>query len=271
MGFFKTISSTQNPQVKNLVQLQDKSKARQEQGQFVLEGLRELDIALKAGYEPLQIFYCPRLLSLNRLMFELPALQEFKQLEWIEVEPAVFAKIAYREDVGNVVTLCRLKAHHLADLQLPPSPLLLVVEGVEKPGNLGALLRTADAAGLNGVIVADPRVDIYNPNVIRSSVGCVFSSPLAVCSVPEAIAFLKAKGIPIWVSDLEAAEFYHRCNLKGAGALVMGTEATGITEAWRQAADLRLKIPMKGRIDSMNVSNAAAILMYEAQRQREQL
>ncbi|MDP4207104.1 MAG: RNA methyltransferase, partial [Bacteroidota bacterium] len=181
----------------------------------------------------------------------------------------VYEKIAYRENSGGIVALARPRQHQLEDIPLSNVPLLLVLESVEKPGNLGALLRTADAAGLDGVIVCDPQTDLYNPNVVRSSIGCLFSVPVAICNSSEAIEWMRTKGITIYCTYLQAAVPYHTVDFKRPSAIVMGTEADGITPLWVKAADQNIIIPMRGDADSMNVSTSAAVVVFEACRQRD--
>jgi TrmH family RNA methyltransferase len=151
---------------------------------------------------------------------------------------------------------------------LPERPLVVVLERVEKPGNLGAILRSADAAGVSAVIVCDPLTDLYNPNLIRSSVGAIFSVPSVACSSEACISFLKAKGIQILTAQLQDSHLYYDTDMRQATAIVMGTESTGLTDVWRRAADAHIRIPMLGRLDSLNVSVSAAILLFEAVRQR---
>lgn len=156
----------------------------------------------------------------------------------------------------------------LEDLRLSQNPLIVVVERVEKPGNLGAILRSADAAGADAVVVCDALTDLWNPNLIRSSIGAVFTVPCVVCSSEECIAFLKARGIQILTAQLQDSELYYNTDMKCGTAIVMGTESTGLTEVWRKAADAHIRIPMLGRLDSLNVSVSAAVLLFEAVRQR---
>ena len=162
----------------------------------------------------------------------------------------------------------RSKKQSLSDLSLPQDPLIVVLESVEKPGNLGAVLRSADAAGVDAVIVCDPLTDLYNPNLIRSSIGAVFTVPVVACSSEECIAFLKSKGIKILTAQLQDSELYYATDMTCGTAIVMGTESTGLTTQWRKAADAHIRIPMLGALDSLNVSVSAAILMFEAVRQR---
>ena len=167
-----------------------------------------------------------------------------------------------------MVAEVKARPHSLEDLPQRDNPLIVVLEGVEKPGNLGAVLRSADAAGADAVIICDPLTDIYNPNLIRASIGAVFTVPVAVCTSEEAIAYLKERGIKIHTAQLQDSREYYDTPMTGPVAIVMGTEATGLTSVWREAADSHIRIPMLGRLDSLNVSVSAAILLYEAVRQR---
>ena len=249
------ITSTQNTRVKKLILLQQKSAERRKAGLFVVEGRRELLHCLHSGYEIDTLFYCPQLLAAN------PSL---------EVSAEVYERIAYRGSTEGVVAQMKVKTMALADLQLPDNPLLMVLERVEKPGNLGAVLRSADAAAADAVIVCDPLTDLYNPNLIRSSIGAIFTVPTVACSSVDCIAFLKERGIRILTAQLQDSHLYYDTDMRRGTALVMGTEATGLTEPWRQAADAHIRIPMKGQLDSLNVSVSAAILLFEAVRQREE-
>jgi TrmH family RNA methyltransferase len=264
----KNIESAQNPHLKQVLQLQEKSKERQAQKRFVVEGIRELQLALAGAYSVKEVFYNEKRLNIAQLREHFPSLMENRSVLWVACAPAAFEKLAYREGVDNVVAVVEQKKLALEQLSLPDNPLILVMEGIEKPGNLGALLRTADAVAVDAFIVADPKADVYNPNVIRNSVGGLFTNSIAICSTEEAIAWLQARGIAIFTTYLEGADYYHHCNYTQACALVMGTEATGITAPWLAVAKARVKIPMLGKVDSMNVSNAAAVLLYEARRQR---
>ncbi|GBU07493.1 hypothetical protein AwDysgo_08240 [Bacteroidales bacterium] len=185
-----------------------------------------------------------------------------------EVDKEVFQKIAYREGSDGLLALAKAKAHTLGQLSLPSNPFLILIESVEKPGNLGAILRTADAARVDAVIVCDPLTDIYNPNTIRSSIGCVFTVPLATCTKEEAFEFFKSNNIQSYAAELTASQWYHDTDFRGASAILMGTEADGLSEFCLQNASARIKIPMRGCIDSLNVSVSAAIITFEAMRQR---
>jgi TrmH family RNA methyltransferase len=192
-----------------------------------------------------------------------------ESLEKLVVSPQVYEKMAYRGSTEGVIAVARCKTHGLESLLLKKNPLVVVLERVEKPGNLGAILRTAEAAGVDAVIVCDPLTDLYNPNLIRASIGGVFSVPTAVCTSEECIAFLKSNGIKILTAQLQDSYEYYDYDMTQATALIMGTESTGLTNQWREAADAHIRIPMLGRLDSLNVSVSAAILMYEAVRQRK--
>ncbi len=185
-----------------------------------------------------------------------------------EVSASVYDKIAYRAGTEGLIAEVKAKTLGLEDLTLGENPLIVVLESVEKPGNLGAVLRSADASGADAVIVCDPLTDLYNPNLIRSSIGAIFTVPCVACSSEECIDFLKAKGISILTAQLQDSDLYYDSDMKRGVAIVMGTESTGLTDIWRQAADAHIRIPMLGRLDSLNVSVSAAILLFEAVRQR---
>jgi len=189
----------------------------------------------------------------------------------LEVGKAAFARIAYREGSDGLIALAVPRNLKLNELKLSSNPLILVLESVEKPGNLGAIMRTADAAGIDAVIVCDPLTDIYNPNAIRSGVGCIFTRQVVLSTSKEAIEWLKRKKIKIYAAALtNKALIYHQMNFCGPTAIVMGTEATGLSNDWLDNSDNQIIIPMKGIADSMNVSTSAAVLVFEALRQREQ-
>ncbi len=259
----KKIESVQNPYIKSLVQLQEKSKVRKQTGTFLIEGQREIDLALKGGYEIETILFLPGLFSeeqLNNITN--------KQLNIIEISKEVYQKLAYRDTTEGIIAVAKTKSLALKDLKLSKNPLILIAEGLEKPGNLGAILRTADAANIDAVIIANPRTDLYNPNIVRSSVGCLFTRQIAVGSSEEIIAFLKENNINFYSATLQNSTSYHTQDYTKPTALVVGTEATGLTEIWREESTSNVIIPMQGEIDSMNVSVAAAILLFEAKRQR---
>lgn len=258
----KQISSVQNPFIKSLVLLQEKAKARKQTGTFLIEGQREISIAIKGGYQIVTVLFLPEICT------EKEACQLAPNAELIEINKEVFQKLAYRETTEGILAVAKTKSTLLSDLQLSENPLILVAEAPEKPGNIGALLRTADAANLDAVIIANPKSDLYNPNIVRSSVGCLFTNQIATGTTAEIISFLKEKKINFYCATLQNSNGYHLENYTTPTALVVGTEATGLTQEWRDAATQNIIIPMQGEIDSMNVSVAAAILIFEAKRQR---
>lgn len=258
----KQISSVQNPFIKSLVLLQEKAKARKQSGTFLMEGQREISIAIKGGYQIETVLFLPEICT------EKEASQLAPTAELIQINKEVFQKLAYRDTTEGILAVAKTKSTLLSDLQLSQNPLILVAEAPEKPGNIGALLRTADAAHLDAVIIANPKSDLYNPNIVRSSVGCLFTNQIATGTTAEIIAFLKEKNIAMYCATLQNSNGYHLENYTTPTALVVGTEATGLTQEWRDAATQNIIIPMQGEIDSMNVSVAAAILIFEAKRQR---
>ncbi|MBP5567527.1 MAG: RNA methyltransferase [Bacteroidales bacterium] len=259
------ITSAQNPKLKRLLALQEKSRLRRSEGVFVVEGRRELEHCLAAGFEIDSIFICPEIDSTAASQGGYPTGQPVKVFQ---LSKDLYSKVAYREGTEGIIAEVKAKYLTLEDLALKENPLVMVLEGVEKPGNLGAVLRSADAAGADVVIICDPLTDLYNPNLIRASIGAVFTVPVVCCSSEEAIAFLKARGIRILTAQLQDSSPYYNVDMRTGTALVMGTEATGLTPVWRSAADAHILIPMLGRLDSLNVSVSAAILLYEAVRQR---
>lgn len=286
----ETITSAQNRKVKELLTHVEKSKARSAAGLFVVEGQRELGHCLDAGFIPETLFICGEVMAvqnnavngaktghlteniegkdgLDALIAKAEALNP--RLGVVQIPAFLYEKVAYRGSTEGIIAEVHSVPRSLEDLRLGERPLVMVLESVEKPGNLGAVLRSADAAGADAVIVCDPLTDIWNPNLIRSSVGAVFSVPVAVCTSADAIAFLKKRGIRILTAQLQDSEWYYDTDMTGATALVMGTESTGLTQAWRDSADAHIKIPMLGRLDSLNVSVSAAVLLYEAVRQRK--
>ena len=274
-----------------------------------MEGRRELEHCLAAGFQLRTLFVCPEicpdkgagLLKADALLekpfpqeainkadalLEKPFLQEAMNkadAPWrngfsgdIEVGPLVveipevlYRKVAYRESTEGIIAEVAYKSLELKDLHLPENPLVMVLESVEKPGNLGAVLRSADAARADAVLVCDPLTDLYNPNLIRASIGAVFTVPTIACSSEDAIRFLQANGIQILTAQLQDSSLYYDTDMRRGTALVMGTESTGLTDSWRKAATAHIRIPMLGRLDSLNVSVSAAILLFEAVRQRQ--
>ena len=272
----ETITSAQNPKIKNLLLLQEKSKARKEQGLFVVEGRRELEHCLEAGFKVRTVFICPEIIDSAANYFsqgfaknQFSAESSAVDVVVIEIPEQLYRKVAYRESTEGIIAEVEYKELKLSDLKLPENPLVMVLESVEKPGNLGAVLRSADAAGVDAVIFCDPLTDLYNPNLIRASIGAVFTVPTVAASSEETIAFLQERGIQILTAQLQDSSLYYDIDMRRGTALVMGTEATGLTDLWRKAASAHIRIPMLGRLDSLNVSVSAAILLFEAVRQRQ--
>ena len=327
------ITSAQNPKVKRLLALQKDSSLRRECGLFVVEGQRELQHCLAAGFDVDTLFVCPEIAggpgglvqenfaslipptSLRSwappvhmatgghgLLHQSPGTSAESavspmvpenvplgakkgnndangtkgstigsscgSVKMFEVSREVYEKVAYRGGTEGVIAEVRAKERWLEDLALPENPLIVVLESVEKPGNLGAVLRSADAAKADAVLICDPLTDLYNPNLIRASIGAIFTVPCAACSSEEAISWLKSRGIRILTAQLQDSSLYYDTDMRCGTALVMGTESTGLSPQWRAAADAHIRIPMLGALDSLNVSVSAAILLFEAVRQR---
>jgi len=257
------ISSLQNPRIKQLIAL-EKPRERRQQGLFVVEGVREVSLAIQSGLVLRSLFICP---SFFRGDKNYPI--EDGGAEVFHLTDEVFAKVAVREGTGGVIALLESREHGLDRLPETANPLYLILEKVEKPGNIGAMLRTADAAGLSGVIVCDPATDFYNPNVIRSSVGCVFTVPVACASNEEVLEWLRKRNIRSYAAALiDSATSYHQHDFTVPSAILLGSESDGLSDFWLRNSDEQVIISMRGRIDSMNVSNAAAVLVFEALRQR---
>ena len=265
----ETVTSATNAKIRHLLTLQEKSRVRREEGLFVVEGRREFGHCLEAGFIPKTVFVCDAILTegdRERLLGA--AAKANPDLSVIEIPDHLYAKVAYREGTEGVLAEVCCRDLSLDDLDLGENPLIIVLEAVEKPGNLGAVLRSADAAGADAVIVCDPLTDLYNPNLIRASLGGVFTNRVVAAPSEEVIAWLKSLGIRILTAQLQDSELYYDTPMTGPTALVMGTESTGLTGAWREAADAHIRIPMRGKLDSLNVSVSAAILLFEAVRQR---
>jgi len=259
----KQITSVQNPFIKSLVLLQEKAKARKQSGTFLIEGKREIELALRSEYMLETVLFLREFISEKQLSVFLS-----NGVQVIEINKEVYQKLAYRDTTEGILAVAKTKSLQLSDLKLPENPLILIAESPEKPGNIGAMLRTADAAGIDAVIIADPKSDLYNPNVVRSSVGCLFTNQVATGTTAEVIAFLKERNIRFYSATLQNSVSYHTQDYTLPTALVVGTEASGLTQQWREEASQNIIIPMHGQIDSMNVSVAAAILIFEAKRQR---
>jgi RNA methyltransferase, TrmH family len=256
------ITSVQNPKVKLVSLLQANSKTRKENNAFIVEGKKEFDLAIRSGYQPLNVFICEKLFGNHPL-------NKFSKYQLDLVSENVYQKMAFRGTTEGIIAVFQKKDLLLQNIRLKENAIVLVLEGVEKPGNLGAILRTADAAGIDAVVVCDTQTDFFNPNVIRSSIGCFFSVQSAICSNEDCLKWLNSNNIKYYSASLDATKYYHEQNLKESCAFVMGTESNGLSSFWQLNKENLIKIPMLGKIDSLNVSVSAAILCYEAQRQRK--
>ncbi|AOW19710.1 TrmH family RNA methyltransferase [Urechidicola croceus] len=263
---FKQISSIQNPLIKELFQLKEKSRTRKKLGRFLIEGQREISLAIKGDYKLDTILFDSDIIPFNQLQ----SLFDTNTIDCVEITKEVYQKLAYRSTTEGVIAVAKSKIIALENISFnTATPLILVAEAPEKPGNIGAILRTADAANIDAVFIANPKTDMYNPNIIRSSVGCVFTNQIATGTTLEIIDFLKSKDVNIYCAALsDNSEHYHNQNYKQSSAIVVGTEATGLSNQWLENSKKNIIIPMQGEIDSMNVSVAAGILIFEAKRQR---
>jgi TrmH family RNA methyltransferase len=261
---YKEITSIQNPLIKEILQLQEKSRMRKKLGLCIVEGKREITLAQKADYQIEILLYTDYIFDENSLdSFNL----EKKNI--ILVSKEVYQKIAFRNTTEGVIAIIKTKELSLDQISInTKNPLIMVAEAPEKPGNIGALLRTADAAHIDAVLIANPKTDMFNPNVIRSSVGCIFTNQIATGSTRDIISFLKKHHIDIYCAALTASKLYHTISYKESSAIVVGTEATGLSKEWLENSTQNIIIPMQGEIDSLNVSVSAAIVIFEAKRQR---
>ena len=259
--YIDELSSVNNPKIKELLLLKERSKERRERFLFVIEGIRELLAANKAGYEIESIFFVSGSAG-EEIVDKITAKHLYSVTE------ALYAKIAYREGSEGIVATAKYRERRLSDIKLSENPLVIILESVEKPGNLGAIIRTADGINADAVIVCDPLTDVYNPNIIRSSLGGVFTRNVCVCSAQDICEWLIKNKIRILTTELQASKWYYETDMSKACAIVMGAESTGLKPFWREHADERIKIPMNGDIDSLNVSVSTAVICYEAVRQR---
>ena len=271
--YIAPITSLQNEKIKNIMNLSEKSKLRKRTGLFVVEGYREVMHCLQAGYKAHSIYFNTALFDeQNQLEIakQIEQLPQNDDVRFYSLSKEVYAKVAYREGTEGLIAVINEKPLTLNEIKFSKehNPLVLVVESVEKPGNLGALLRTADACGLDAVLVCDPLTDLYNPNLIRSSLGGIFTKQVVACTNEEAYQWLKKHNIAIFTAQLQDSEWYYDTNFIQPSAIVMGNEAAGLTDFWRKVSNAKIKIPMLGQLDSLNVSVSAAILCYEAVRQR---
>lgn len=260
---YKKIDSTQNSLIKQCLVLLEKSRERRKQGLFLVEGQREIQLAIRGGYELQTLLFCEEIWSENSTK------HTTENTQIIEISLEVYQKLAYRKTTEGILAIVKTKELALNKLHFKnKNPLILIAEAPEKPGNIGALLRSADAANLDGFIIANPKTDLYNPNIIRSSVGCLFTNNIATGSTQEIIDFLAQQNIQLFSAILQESKPYHSQDFTKPTAIAVGTEATGLSEMWRTQSTQNIHIPMQGAIDSMNVSVAAGILIFEAKRQR---
>ena len=260
------ITSTANPRVKEVLLLGEKSRHRRETGLFTVEGRRETAACLSGGFVPKTVFYCPQIVSEN----EVAALFGPVSAEFVSISENVYSRMAYRGTTEGLVAVFHSRERSLKDIRKDSgkAPFIIVLESVEKPGNLGAVLRTADASGAAAVIVCDPLTDLYNPNLIRASIGGIFTVPAAACTSEEAYEWLHSAGFQILTAQLQDSSPYYDIDFRRPTAVVFGTESTGLSDFWRERSDRKIIIPMLGRLDSLNVSASVAILSYEAVRQK---
>jgi len=262
------ITSPHNPRIKHLIDLK-RGRERAAAGVMRVEGLAELELAIAAGVQPREVYYCPELMADPARELPLLVRAGVPTSDQYELTRAVFEKCAYREGPDGWLAVAPVPQHSLADLKLSANPLLLVIEGVEKPGNIGAMLRTADAAGVAAVLLIDAPTDLGNPNIVRSSKGTVFSLPVVETSRAEALAWLAAQHVTLVAATPAADQVYTAAGLMGPVAVAVGAERPGLTGELMAAASLQVRIPMAGKIDSLNVATSAALLLYEAVRQRK--
>lgn len=262
------ISSLKNPKIKQIIHLREK-RERVRSGAFGVEGAREISRALQCHYELIELFVCKEIFSKDSWQF-FEHLLEGQQVQIVEVSLPVFHKIAVREGVDGLFAVFQQKNWELGDLPKRDDLLLIILESVEKPGNLGALLRTCDGVGIDGVIVIDENYDIYNPNVVRASLGAIFSIPVIRSNQFEALNFLRNQRINMIATSLQGKKAHYEADYSGSAAILLGSEAYGLTDFWVTAADDIVKIPMKGMVDSLNVSVSGAVVLYEAYRQRQE-
>lgn len=259
------ITSPQNPGIKRIARLRGK-KGRDAKNLTIVEGLRELRQAMAAGLRMSAVYVCRE--GVYRCPEEFVQELEAAAVRVFDTSCTVYDKIAYGDRIEGVLALIEPPQIKLSDLKLKENPVVVVVERVEKPGNLGAILRTADAAGVDAVMVCDELCDIHNPNAIRASLGAIFAVPTLACTNQEALDFFRAKGIRTVAAVVQATEGLYAKDLSGPVAIILGSEDKGLSDFWVRNADIKLRIPMKGKVDSLNVSVSAAVLVYEAMRQR---
>jgi TrmH family RNA methyltransferase len=263
----KSITSLQNPRVKDAVRLRS-ARHRGKQDRLLIDGVREIGRAIRAGISPVEAFVCPSLCTSADSRHAVGLLEQSGCQVWSVTED-VFAKLAFGERHDGVLVVAHAPQVTLADMKPRGAGPIAVIEGVEKPGNVGAILRSADAAGLAAVIVADPATDLYNPNCIRASLGAIFTIPVCTATSAATGAWLRQRGTRMFAARVEASLDYTAADLSGEVAIILGSEAGGLSSQWHAADVTAIRLPMRGAVDSLNVSATAAILFYEAQRRRD--
>jgi TrmH family RNA methyltransferase len=256
------ITSSQNPRIKKIVRLRDDKRQRQIEKLMLVEGWDEINLAMTAGHKPQTLLTSPELIKYQF---------DTNNVETLTLTRAVFEKISFRENPDGWLAVFPLPQTSLGDIKLSQDPLIIVAESIEKPGNLGAILRTADAAGVEALLVCDARVDIYNPNVVRASRGTLFTVPTIEISNEKALSFLRDHKIKLIAATPQAKTEFTDQDLRGSLAIVLGTEKEGLSDFWLREVDSKIKIPMIGKVNSLNVSIANALIVYEALRQRKNL
>ncbi len=262
----RTISSPHNPRIKRAVHLRNR-RQREKQGRILIDGVRELGRAVAAGVAVEEVFVCPALYSsaeTRRLIEQLSA----GPAALFQVSEEIFGRLAFGQRAEGIVGVARPPERTLEELTLGPDALVAVLEGVEKPGNIGAVVRSADGAGFSAVVLADPATDLYNPSAIRASLGTIFCVPVCAARAGEVIGWLRAGGVSVSVARVDGSVPYTEFDFRGPTAVVLGSEAEGVSGPWRGEGMTAVRLPMLGTADSLNVSAAAAVLFYEARRQR---
>ncbi|MHC1780572.1 MAG: TrmH family RNA methyltransferase [Bacteroidales bacterium] len=262
------LSSHRNPKIQDLKLISEKSKYRRERGVFIAEGKKEVERALKSGYQIVELYICPEIFSAELANSEDDIRNLISDKNQYFITKELYSKIAYREGTEGIIALFKTRELSLESIKLSKTPLIIILESVEKPGNLGAVIRTADAVNADAVIVCDPLTDLFNPNIIRSSIGGIFSVQVCTATSEETYKWLDNNNITIFTAQLQNASFYHEQDMRSGMAIVMGTESTGLSDFWRERAHKKIKIPMMGLLDSLNVSVSTAVICYEALRQR---
>lgn len=260
------LTSLNNPKVKNVLKLQQKSAERKIQNLTVVEGFREIMQALTAGCVCHSAYICSEIAGPEKIEI---ILKNVDQSVVFYISESIFEKLAYRDNSDGILILAEPRQLKLENVKLPGNPLVLVFESVEKPGNLGAMLRTADAAGVDLVLVCNQPTDLYNPNTIRASLGTIFSKQVVACTSEQAIRWLREKNIRTYCAAIPSETSCYDVDYSNPSAIIMGSEAKGLSGLWIKNADEIVMIPMYGKVDSLNVSASAAILLYEAVRQRK--